>query len=579
MHSYLKQMEANLTAEEKYFLQRIYEPTVVATPLSVSRRDICILPDGEIRCYGILRGDAREYIQGPKTYGYLSSRDAGLSWKINYAKGKMHACTYFEEAQIYIGNSIVSLQEEPGMYIRRSKIGPDDPEPEEIKIDDKAYGDVFLPVKSAFSNRIWFTAQERTEDNTPIFFYSDDFGLTWQIRKLGLPKQQEVVYPHKGPRWSVGSGTEPYAVELSENKMMMIVRNSTDSFYQSFSYDGGDTWTDPEPSTFYGSNTTAFFLRLSDGRVVTFWNNTKPLPDLNKKNMIPPVGQHCIDGIGEDVFTNRDAAHAAITEDGGETWLGYREILLNPIRNAADFRYFGGVKSSNDKSVHQFQAYELPFHKILVSSGQNVASRRMLIFDVNWLYEQERTEDFLTGLGNVSTQVYVKSISGCTSHHGNGHCAWNRTNGALMMPDPDGGFLENVLVSKHHDDRLFNDNQGIVWNFPMAKQGNVTVELKLLEKQARFVLTDRWYNPCDPTAAWQSPFFFELDPDDIGSAFSKIDIQFDTETAIAQVFANGQFLFKVAMTKPCPTGISYLMLQCVTDGDSQGFYVKRMEKH
>lgn len=38
------------------------------------------------------------------------------------------------------------------------------------------------------------------------------------------------------------------------------------------------------------------------------------------------------DGIWEDVFTNRDVNHAAISEDDGKSWIGMREMVLNPLR-------------------------------------------------------------------------------------------------------------------------------------------------------------------------------------------------------------------------------------------------------
>ena len=115
-------------------------------------------------------------------------------------------------------------------------------------------------------------------------------------------------------------------------------------------------------------------LRLSDGRILNFWNNTRPLPELDHEKQTPPVAETVKDGTWEDVFTNRDVAHAAISSDKGENWTGVRELYLNGIRNNADFRYVGGVLYSLDKSVHQFQAFELPFNKILVSVGQNPVS-------------------------------------------------------------------------------------------------------------------------------------------------------------------------------------------------------------
>lgn len=573
MYGYLDAMEARLSEDQKDMLRRIYEPTVVGVPLEVARRDVCILPDGEIRSYGRLhvkqRGEAG-------TMGYDRSLDGGISWTRHYAKGKMNACVYVEKANLYI-TACDGYDGRRGLYVLRSVIGPDDAAPEVICVSEEVYGCTFLPQISAYRDRIWFTSQ-KVSTGCPSFFYSDDFGLTWQRRELVFPNQFETVFPHKGVRWYKGSGSEPHVAELSADCMMMIIRTPLDCFYVAYSYDGGNQWTEPGPSGFYGTNTTAFLLRLRDGRTVAFWNNTRPLAQRNHDAMGADVGKNVRTGYGENAFTSRDAAHAAITDDGGKSWRGYREILLNPIRNRSDFRYFGGVATTADKSVHQFQAFELPFGKILAVVGQSVVAARMVIFDVNWLYEVDRREDFLTGLENVTTHTYLNSISDCHMLEvGNGHCAWNRTYSAYPVPDPEGGFGEVLYVSKHHDDRLVSDISGITWNFPAAEQGRVTVELKLVEKQVRVVLTDRWYNTCDPYAAVQSPFWFELDTADLGTGFVKLDIDFDTEAAQAIVRIGDRTLFKVQMIVPCPTGISYLLLQCATDGDSAGFYIKRME--
>lgn len=572
---YLENLEARLTDDQKDILKHIYEPVVVATPLSDSRRDVCVLPDGEIRAYGVLYKTTPYGGENTKI-AYLSSLDCGLSWNIHYSEGKMNACTYIEKGNVYLSVANFDVTRENGLYVMRSEIGPDDPNPEIVWISDERYIDTFLPQQSLYTNRVWFTSQTNGQ---PKFFFSDDLGKNWKKRDIINPHCFETVFPHKGLRWSKGSGTEPIVAELSENTLMMLIRTPMDCFYKCYSYDGGDSWTEPEQTEFYGTNTTAYLLKLTDGRVLSFWNNTKPLsqPNLNK---ISPEDKAVTEGRGENAFTNRDAAHAAISEDGGKTFIGYREILLNPIRNNADFRYVGGAKYSMDKSVHQFQAFELPFNKVLVSVGQNVASRRLMIFDIDWLYETSRKEDFICGMNNVTSHTYVKSVSGCHySKVGNGHCAWNRAQTAYPMPDPGGGFAEVLSVSKHHDVRMINDIGGIGWNFPLSKRGRVTVHIKIAEKQARFILSDRWYNVCDPYAAYQSPFWFDLDALDTGKGYAKVDIDFDTSGKIALVYINSEQLFKVNMTSDCKVGVSYLILQCTADGDSEGFYIKSLEKH
>ena len=152
--------------------------------------------------------------------------------------------------------------------------------------------------------------------------------------------------------------------------------------------------------------------RLKDGRLLFLWNNTTPLPEMNNPN-----------GKWEDVFTNRDALHAAISEDEGKTWIGFRELILNEDRNRKDF----AASARADMSVHQTQIAELPKGKTLVSLGQGV-SRRLLIFDTKWLYETQRTIDPADGLNSVTTHQFVKGIKG--------HCAYNRIPGAELVKDP-----------------------------------------------------------------------------------------------------------------------------------------------
>ena len=584
---YINRIEESLCADAKDMLKRIYEPVAVAIPLSDSRRDVCIMPDGEIRSYGRLYPTKPFGESGQPAY--MSSRDAGISWTLHYAHGRMNSCTYFPERDVYITvsdtyNNNYGLGQ--GLWMLRSSIGPDDENPEIVQISNDVFIDSFLPQKSEYSNRIWFTSQRNDRSKTfePVsycnFFYSDDFGDTWNRVELPPVQECEIAYPDKGIRWSKASGVEPSAIEISEGKMMMIIRTPRDCFYLSYSYDRGESWSDPEPSCFYGTNTTAYLLKLSDGRILNFWNNTRPLPEADHEKTVPPVSDYVKKGISEDTFTNRDAAHVAISDDGGKSFKGYRELILNPSRNNTDFRYVGGSESSADKSVHQFQAFELPYNKILVSVGQNKTSRRLVIFDVNWLYESSARENFIkNALEKITTHTYVKSISDCqVSKVGNGHCAWNRAPSAYLMPDPLGGYGEVLSISKHSDPRMYNDIGGATWNFPMSEKGRVTLEIMIAQKSASIVLSDRWYNTCDETVAQRCPFAFEICKTELGDGFARLEIEYDTVFGVAKAYVNGKELREVTMNGKCDIGLSYVILQCNTEGDSEGFYIRSLEK-
>lgn len=418
---------------------------------------------------------------------------------------------------------------------------------------------------------------QRDGSYIPAVTISDDDGESWKVVELKSTPRHEVIYPHKGLRWE-NNGSEPNLVELPDGTLMLLARTSQDYFYVYYSNDYGDTWTDGKPSQFHGTLTTPFLLKMSDGRIVLFWNNTQPLPELDHTKQWPPLGEDILAGSNEDVFTNRDVSHAAVTKDG-VNWVGFREIFLNEIRNASDFRSRDGVLSSLDKSVHQFQAIELPYNKILVSVGQHEASRRTLIFDIGWLYEKTRTEDFQEGLKNISTHVFIKSISGTVRANYAGHCSWNRTNGALLAPDPDGTYGEVLQFTRIHDPRLFSEVQGAVWNFPAAQRGELTVQLRVSGQGLRFSLADHWFNPIDTTIRDFAQFSFDISADTVArDVWMTVKILFDVQQGTAEVTADGRRIYRAAMRFLAPCSISYLHLQSMAEAeDFKGSYIRRLE--
>ncbi len=554
----------HLTQEEERFLSEVYSPKVVGVPLSDARKDLCLMRDGEIRAYG--PGDGL----------YLSSYDCGLTWKKHVSKGRMLSASWIEGLKKWVKCDDVHADGEEGTFVLVSKKGPEDLSPERIKVSDTTFVCAFLPQQTS-SGRVFFTAH--VDDRAACqagFFYSDDGCKSFKHVVLPRIPQHEVAYPHKGLRWSVGCGSEPVACEVGKDSLMMLLRNSTDCFYQAFSYDGGSTWTTPEPSPFQGTDTTPFLLRLKDGRILVFWNNTRPLPELAHEGNLP--GMKAIrEGIGEDHFTNRDASHVAISEDGGRTWIGARELYLNGIRNNADFRYIGGRRSSNDKSVHQFQALELPQGKVLVALGQNEISRKMLVFDPSWLYETDRQDDFIEGLVNVSTQVYVKSSPGHTP--ANGHCSYNRTNGALKVIDPVGDRREAVQICRIDDPRLVSPIQGLVWNFPASLSGEVEAEIFLAEDAAWISLNDCWFNPTDSYAPELSLFSFHIDKSKVGlGEYHLVKFRYDLPARRCEMLIDGKAMETCPMKKDYKIGLSYINIQCDAPSVSEGLYLRKLSK-
>lgn len=573
-------LRAGLDETDSRRLRDIREPITVGVPPEDAMRSLSVRRDGEIRCYG--RRDVHLF-DDPGTPVYLSSRDCGLSWKWREPQPDDIGPCFLNP---YTGDYVrvcrpegAGGSEKPGSVLYAVIENPDGRQTRrEIPGSERCIIER-LPQALVSRRRLLCTCQVLDGGvYHPVVLRSDDDGLTWQAAHLSSAPRHTVQWPHKGLRWQNGA-CEPTVAERPDGSLLLLARTSQDVHYQSESFDGGETWSALVPSNIHATLTMPTLFRLSDGRILLFWCNTQPLPELDHHTQWPALNEGEISGErGEDVFTNRDANHAAISEDGGCTWIGFRELALNPLRNAADFRVRGGNEESLDKSIHQFQAVELPYGKVLLCYGQHPACRRLLIFDPAWLYETGRREDFRRGLGSVSTQVYLKSVSG--NFRGvSGHCAWNRTNGAVLVPDPDGNFEEALLIAHIPDIRLLSGVQGMVWNFPASAQGEVTLRLQIAGKGLRLSLCDRWFNPSDVTVEALAAFSTLLTRDEVsGGVWSTVSLRWDLEAGDAVLTADGQTLRTLPLQQQAPNGLCYLHLQSVATADPQGSLIKWMEK-
>ena len=556
-------------------LKAIYEPTVVGVMPEDARRGLCVMPDGELRSYGVYGKRHLWDSEGARAC-YMSSQNGGLDWRFCFAvPGSMGAAARDPET----GRYLTVRCGKDGAWCLISDIGPDDTAYRRVKITDISVSDEFQPVRMK-SGRWYCTAHHidpGTLDMHPVFMYSDDVGESWRTIVFPSAPRHEPVWPDLDIRWQ-NNGAEPYAAELPDGRLMMLIRTSLDHLYVTYSSDGGESWTDMEESDICCTLTTPFLLPLDDGRTVMFWNNSRPLSEKRHDKADPPLTASDLAGTNEDAFTNRDVNHCAITEDG-RGWIGVREMYLNAIRDAADFRAKGGRFSSADKSVHQFQAIELPYGKILVECGQHQIARKIIIFDINWLYEKKRSEDFELGLEHISSQMYVKSVSGSFLDKAPGHCAWNRVPGALLMPSPDRDHTEVLHICRVHDERLVCEKQGAVWAFPAADKGRLSVRMMVKGAGLRFCLAGVWLNPSEEYASEHSPFHFDIDGRCVDKdVWLDIAVEFDCEAGRAAVYDGERLLFRVRMTGKAPMGIMYLHMQTLAEcEDFGGSYIKRMD--
>ena len=219
-----------------------------------------------------------------------------------------------------------------------------------------------------------------------------------------------------------------------------------------------------------------------------------PLPELERAT-----------GWPEDVFTNRDVNHIAISNDDGKTWYGFREFILDARRNETNWAETGG----SDRGTHQPQFVELGDNKILVSFGQHELHRRMAIIDLKWVAGYSRSGDFRDdegrwSLADWSTQQYVAGVRG--------HCSYNRRPGAQLEPHPNDPKQPMLRVARPDDAELLCENQGAVWNFPAGRIGEFSTRIMLPESSqgGQINLMNRWFNPTDLTAEQFAMFTLDI---------------------------------------------------------------------
>lgn len=134
-----------------------------------------------------------------------------------------------------------------------------------------------------------------------ICYLSDDNGNLWQ------PSNTILEAPAS---FSTGF-QEPGVVELSDGRIMMLLRNNSGVLYRSLSDDGGVTWGEATPTNLKTPVSPASFEMLpGTNTLLLLWNDHENIPEALKEKRTP--------------FT------LTCSKDGGETWLARFTLEDNP---------------------------------------------------------------------------------------------------------------------------------------------------------------------------------------------------------------------------------------------------------
>ncbi len=270
--------------------------------------------------------------------------------------------------------------------------------------------------------------------------YSDNRGATWRQ----TPDALHVPVPDIV---SAYGAVEPVAVERRDGRAWMLIRTQMGRFYESESADGA-RWSPPVPSRITSSDSPAGLVALPDGRLVLVWNNCQRFPY---------------------AYGGRHVLHAAISEDDGRTWRGYREVARDPLCGQPP------PPNGDHGTAYPFPAVTRGGH-VIISTGQGVERERIIVvrLDPDWLLETRQYDDFTAGLD-------AWSIFG--------------TRGVALAPAPDARGARVLSIRRTDADWP----AAVVWNFPCGARGAVTLHVRAASDfgGAQVGLTDHFSPPFD----------------------------------------------------------------------------------
>ncbi len=329
-------------------------------------------------------------------------------------------------------------------------------------------------------------------------YYSDDDGHTWIGPSATVFAGSTWEAPSNMKMNTNSPDRSPFMIELENGSIQMLTRNAKLYHWQFFSRDRGVSWDKGEPTRFYGIFSNTRFIRIHDGRIVHLWLNSIPWHDEN--------GVRLLSGHN----TARDVLHAAISDDEGKTFRGYREVTEDPLRH--DSLY--SVVPSYDVGQHHQKFQVTKDNKMIVWTGQDdwdiwreSKHRQTVIFDLKWLYETKRKIDFSNGYEGLHVWKLADDRVGTTNYR-------SRILGATIIDHPTQVGKKVLELRRESNEKVnFYDvkgtkftygvvsaQDGAVWNFPTGPEGTVTTRIFLKEgfKGCMISLTNGFWNPADP---------------------------------------------------------------------------------
>ena len=140
-----------------------------------------------------------------------------------------------------------------------------------------------------------YLSSEELAPGKICFVFSDDDGKSWQSTSA------ELVCPFKNNPLGF---QEPGLYEFEDGRIWCYIRTGLGFQFQAFSEDAGETWTEPEPNTFFSSPSSPMLVKKCGGLTLAIFN---------------PVPEHILREDDEE-FWGRTPYTLAVSRDDGKTF-------------------------------------------------------------------------------------------------------------------------------------------------------------------------------------------------------------------------------------------------------------------
>ena len=275
----------------------------------------------------VLSGDETRSEQNP----ILFEKEAGRIWLIYTAQIGIHqdtAVVRWRKSEDFgkTWGPIENLFEESGIFVRNTPI-------------QMADGKIVFPAYYCLKSETGFLGEDYS-----VMKLSDDDGKTWRETKI-----------------HGSEGLVHLSIVPLEDKIIGFFRSrKADHIYMTASYDQGETWSVPVPTTLPNNNASIQCNKMLDGRLMIIFNDVNAEMSPPKENKPPWFDKEDLKAIDVKETSKPSAVWGvrrsplviAVSKDGGETWERVQTVIdKEGFEGEPEFSY-PSIMQSKDGQIH-----------------------------------------------------------------------------------------------------------------------------------------------------------------------------------------------------------------------------------